>query len=204
MTRTGGNTGKLLALRRVAGAASELSDEALVASCAVGESAALGSLFDRHHLTVYRFLSRSTTTNRDDIDDLVQTTFVEVWRSAKRYRNKGAVRSWILGIAANVSRHYVRGEVRRRHAYAGYAERPNDATVAGPDCEAERRQLVDQLAAALEQLPHDQRVAFVLCDLEGISGVEAARVVGCRKGTMWRRLHEARKALKAALAGRSA
>ncbi len=204
MSPRDGTTGKLLALRRVSGAPSELSDAALVASCAVGEAAALGSLFDRHHLTVYRFLSRSTTTNAHDVDDLVQTTFVEVWRSAKRYRGKGAVRSWILGIAANVSRHYVRSEMRRRHAYEGYAENPKESVVIGPDCEAERRELVDQLADALAKLPHDQRVAFVLCDLEGISGVEAARAVGCRKGTMWRRLHEARKALKAALAGRSA
>jgi len=197
---TGPNTGKLVALRRVQGSTREMSDEALVAACAVGETAALGALFDRHNRCVYRFLSRLATTNADDVDDLVQTTFLEAWRSAKRFRSKGAVRSWIFGIAANVARHYVRGEIRRRTAYAGFAERPGHAATE-PDTLAERRQLVGKLEVALRALPHDQRVAFVMCELEGIAGVEAARMLGIRKGTMWRRLHDARKALRAVLDG---
>ncbi len=199
----GPNTGKLIALRRVQGATREMSDEALLAACGVGEAAALGALFDRHHRVVYRFLSRAATTSADDVDDLVQTTFLEAWRSAKRYKSKGSVRSWLFGIAANVSRHYVRGEVRRRMAYAGFTDqRPNDLD--SPAVAAERNELVDQLEVALRALSHDQRVAFVMCDLEGIPGVEAARTLGVRKGTMWRRLHDARKALRAVLDGSSA
>ena len=200
---TGSSTGKLIALRRVQGRPREMSDEALIAACAVGESAALGALFDRHHRCVYRFLSRLATTNADDIDDLVQTTFLEVWRSAQRYRSKGAVRSWIFGIAANVARHYVRSEMRRRNAHAGFAERPASVQSTPGDL-AERRELVDQLGTALRALSHDLRVAFVMCDLEGVPGVEAARSVGVRQGTMWRRLHDARKALREVLDGSSA
>jgi len=200
---SGPQTGKLVALRRVQGSPREMSDEALIAACAVGETAALGALFDRHNRCVYRFLSRLATTNADDVDDLVQTTFLEMWRSAERYRGKGAVRSWILGIAVNVARHFVRGEVRRRTAHAGLADSPVRAQT-GPADVAERRELVDRLHEALRALPHDLRVAFVMCDLEGVSGVDAARAIGIRQGTMWRRLHEARRALRAALEGGTA
>lgn len=192
--------GKLLPLRRIDGAAEEMSDEALIAACAVGERSALGALFDRHHGAVYRFIVRTVGAAADEADDLVQTTFVEVWRSAPRFRAKGSPRSWIFGIAVNVARHHVRGEMRRRAAMAGLADRPARPSTR-PDDVVARRELVGRLGEALRELPLDLRVAFVLCDLEDVSGVDAARAVGCRQGTMWRRLHDARKRLRAALGG---
>lgn len=192
--------GKLLPLRRVDGVPAEMSDEALIAACAVGERAALGALFDRHSRPVYRFVARAATVDDDDADDLVQATFVEVWRSAGRYRGKGSARSWIFGIAANLLRHHARKEARRRVALTNLAERPANST-SRPDDELARRQLVDWLAAALASLPHDLRIAFVMCDLEEIPGVEAARALSVRPGTMWRRLHDARRRLREALEG---
>ena len=196
-------TGKLIALRRVTGAPREMSDDALIAACAVGDAAALGALFDRHHVAVYRFLSRLATTDRDAVDDLVQTTFLQAWRAARTFRGQGGVRSWLFGIACNVARRYVRGEVRRRNAHATLAERPGGRAPSTPADLVARRELVDRLAAALGSLPHELREAFVLCELEGLPGVEAARAIGVRQGTMWRRLHDARKALRAALEGRA-
>ncbi len=192
--------GKLLPLRRVDGVADEMSDEALIAACAVGERAALGALFDRHNQGVYRFVSRAATTTASDADDLVQTTFVEVWRSANRFRKNGSARSWILGISANLIRHHARGEARRRAAMDNLAHVP-EARSDRPDDQAARRELVDRLGHALAGLPHDLRVAFVMCELEDVPGVDAARALDVRPGTMWRRLHQARKRLRAALEG---
>ena len=62
-----------------------------------------------------------------------------------------------------------------------------------------RANLIARLEDQLGRLPEDLRVAFVMCDVEGVAGVEAARVLGLREGTLWRRLHFARKALRAAL-----
>lgn len=177
-------------------AVSDLSDEALVAACGVGDTAALGALFDRHHEAVYRLISRLLRSEPAEIDDLVQLTFLEAWRAAKKYSGKGAVRSYLLGIAANAVRHHVRGAARRR---AALAEVPAPAPARTPDVAAIRAQEVHRLAAALDELPHDLRAAYVLCDLEDIPGVEAARVLGVRAGTLWRRLHEARRALRAAI-----
>ncbi len=129
------------------------------------------------------------------MEDLVQCTFIEVWKSASRFHGKGTVRSWIFGIGANVSRHYIRSEVRRRFAMDDLSERPQ-RDVARPDDNVATAQMVDKLSAALERLTHDQRVAFVLCDIEDMSGVDAARAIGVRQGTLWRRLHDARKRLR--------
>ncbi|HSK01907.1 MAG TPA: RNA polymerase sigma factor [Kofleriaceae bacterium] len=175
---------------------SDISDEALLAACGVGDPAALGALFDRHHEAVYRLISRLLRTEPVEIDDLVQLTFLEAWRCAKKYGGRGAVKSYLFGIAANTVRHHVRGAARRRAVLAGV---PAPAPSGAPDAAAIRAQQVHRLAAALEQLPHDLRAAYVLCDLEDVPGVEAARVLGVRAGTLWRRLHEARRALRAAI-----
>jgi len=194
-------TGKVLPLRRLderRTAASDISDEALLAGCAIGDTAALGALFDRHHEAVYRLISRLLRGERDEIDDLVQTTFLEAWRSAKRYSGRGAVRSFVFGIAANVVRHHVRGAARRRLAVV---DAPLPQPASAPDDVAMRSQQVARLAAALDDLPHDLRTAYVLCDLEDVPGVEAARALAVRPGTLWRRLHDARRALRDAIEG---
>jgi len=189
--------------RRVA--VSDISDEALLAACAVGDSAALGALFDRHHEPVYRLVSRLLHTEPSEIDDLVQTTFLEAWRSAHRYNARGSVRSFLFGIAANTVRHHVRSAQRRRSAIAECPAPPHaaagGAATDGPDALLLRSQQVNRLAAALHELPHDLRAAYVLCDLEDVPGVEAAQLLGVRAGTLWRRLHDARRALRAAIEG---
>jgi RNA polymerase sigma-70 factor (ECF subfamily) len=191
--------GQLVPLRRLderRAALSEISDEALLAACGVGDSAALGALFDRHHEAVYRLVSRLLYMEPSEIDDLVQTTFLEAWRSSRRYRGHGAVKSYLFGIAANTVRHHVRGAKRRREAIA---EVPPPPAIGTPDDAAIRAQQVARLREALAELPHDLRTVYVLCDLEDVPGVEAARVLGVRAGTLWRRLHDARKALRAAI-----
>lgn len=193
--------GRVVQLRRLderRAAMSEISDEALLAACGVGDSAALGALFDRHHEAVYRLVSRLLRSEPDETDDLVQTTFLAAWKSAHSYSGRGTVKSFLLGIAANTVRHHFRSTRRRNDAYADW---PAPLPGGAPDDAAVRAQQMALLAAGLDRLPLDLRAAYVLCDLEDVPGVEAARVLGVRAGTLWRRLHEARRALRDAIDG---
>ena len=197
-------TERLIALRpfhngrpvRITG--EQLSDEALLAACATGDAVALGALFDRFHDAVYRFASRLARTDELARDDLVQATFLEVCRSAHAFRGTSSVKTWILGIAANLARHAVRSEQRRRVHQAKYLERLG-AAPARPDAQIDRRKLFGRIAEALAELPREQQVAFILCDLEQLAGAEVARVLEIPEGTLWRRLHTARKSMRAAL-----
>ncbi|MBL4633607.1 MAG: RNA polymerase sigma factor [Kofleriaceae bacterium] len=180
----------------------ELGDEALLMACVVGDEAALGALYDRHNRPVFRFVSRISAGPGSDVEDLVQCTFIEVWKSAGRFHGKGTVRSWIFGISANLARHYVRAEVRRRTAMDNFSEFPlctKQGLVLRPDDSMNQNQLMRELSQAMHELSYEQRIAFVLCDIEGMSGVDAARTLGVRKGTLWRRLHDARKTLRSKL-----
>ena len=191
--------GELVPIRRVTSELTALSDEALLAACGTGDRAALGGLFDRFHVAVRRFVARLHAVDEQSRDDLVQSTFLELPRTASHFQGRSSVKSWILGVAANLARHQQRGERRRRLHQDRYASVPASAPDL-PDVEVERRRLLQRVAAAMATLSHEQRVAFVLCDLEQVSGVEVARVLDVPEGTVWRRLHMARKAMRAALA----
>ncbi len=106
------------------------------------------------------------------------------------------MRTWVFAIAANVTRRHVRDEVRRRSALERLARLPTQPA-GRPDDSLEQHQLVLRMREAVSALPHDLRVALVMCDLEDISGREAAAVLQIPEGTLYRRVHEARRALGA-------
>lgn len=173
------------------------SDESLVLACANGDSRALEELFHRHGPQVHRILGRLGHVDRRDLEDLVQVTFLEVHRSARRFGGRSAVGTWILSVALNVARHHARSEARRRTAMAAVARSSLPREGHRPDDRVTHRQSLERLRAGIEALPYDFRVVFLLCDLEGLKGTEAARALDIPEGTVWRRLHEARTRLRA-------
>jgi len=189
--------GKLLPLRRISGTVGELSDRALVSAVAEGDQAALGALYDRFHRDVYRFVAHLV---RGDslVDDFVQTTFLEAHRSAPRFRGDAAVKTWLFGIAANLVRHHARTEHRREKASVAIANVPTAPAPSPSDAitiEQQRR----WLAAAIESLTPALREVYVLCVIEELPGKEAARVLGIREASLWRRLTDARNVLRTAI-----
>ncbi len=193
-------------MSRARAAHGAVSDDALLSRFTRGDGEALGELFDRHHRAAYRFLSRLTGAHDADLDDLVQATFMEVARAAPRFDGRAAVRTWLFGIALNVARRYKRGNARRRRVIsdAAGADRPSDVPARErPDESVENRELLAAVERAIHGLPPALREAFVACEIEELPGAEVARLLGIPEGTLWRRLHDARKALRAALGGRA-
>ena len=188
--------GKLLPFRRIRGTAEELSDRALVSALGEGDQAALGALYDRFHADVYRFVVRLA---RGDIaDDLAQQTFLEAYRSAPRFRGDSAVKTWLFGIAVNQVRQYFRSEKRRANANANLAAMPSSRAPSVNETitlEQQRR----WVAAAVEQLTPGLREAYVLCVIEEVPGKQAAEILGIREASLWRRLSDARTAIRAAI-----
>ncbi len=192
-------TGRVIPLRRPEQLSPAVSDADLLGACAQRDQGALAQLYDRHHLQVWRFLARLLGSSCPEVDDLVQSTFVEVWRSAPRFQGRSQVCSWILGISHNLARRHMRDGSRRRVAMAALKDVTPHAFE--PEEAWQDKLLLERLEDALQSLSPKLRATFVLCDLEGIKGVEAAEVLNTRPGTVWRRLHEARSKLRTALGG---
>jgi RNA polymerase sigma-70 factor (ECF subfamily) len=170
----------------------------LVARMAAGDRDALGTLFDRHHQALYGFLARAYGARDVDVEDLVQTTFLEAFRTARRFRGASSPRSWLFAIGGNIVKMHRRATWRRERALKALADRPQDTALA-PDVKVGSQRALARIAAALDELPHDLRVAYVMCVLEGVASDDAAQALGVTRGTLWRRTWQARQALRAAV-----
>jgi RNA polymerase sigma-70 factor (ECF subfamily) len=177
---------------------SRRTEQELVGAVARGDGSALGALFDRHHRGIYRFLSRLSGADSGDLDDLVQNTFMRLTDAAPRFAGQASVKSWIFAIASHVARDHIRAEIRRR-AQVSRVELQPPAVPDRPDQGFEGREALARFRAALDELPHDLRVAYVMCELEETPGKDAASALGVPEGTLWRRLHEARRMLRRAM-----
>jgi RNA polymerase sigma-70 factor (ECF subfamily) len=188
-------TGQLVQLRPLA-RIEDLSDEGLAAACATGDRAAQGLLFERHVDAVHGFIARMRGADSALVDDLVQATFMAAFHSAKNFKGP-KLRSWLYGIAANIVRSHIRKEVARRRAVTSLGDQPAEADVRPADVD------VVKLRAAITTLSPKFREVLVLVDLEGERGTDVAVALGVPEGTVWRRLSEARKRLRAALGDES-
>jgi RNA polymerase sigma-70 factor, ECF subfamily len=136
----------------------------------------------------------------DDVNDLVQDTFLAAFRAWVDERRPTRVEPWLATICLNLARSRYR-ERRRRPPELPIedidyrlvaADDPADRAVAMVDAEAVRRAMWD--------LPAEQRIAIALVDLADMSVLDAAAVMGTPKGTVLSRLHRGRRSLARMLA----
>lgn len=161
------------------------------------EPAAIGKVYDEHHEAVRAFATR-LVGEPAAAEDLVHEVFVSLPRAIHGFRGESSIRTFLISIAVNHARHFVRAASRRRAALEKYSEEPPPSSP-NPERELRRRELANALTRALDALPLDQRVAFVLCDVEERTSAQAARIAGAPEGTMRTRLFHARKKLRALL-----
>lgn len=180
----------------------EPADTELLQQCAEGNPDALVELYRRHGGTLYRYLVRWMGTRSGDAEDALQQVFVIAWTRSDSFRTRradaGEVKRWLYGIATNVVREHRRRRTTRLRAIQQLNDLPLPRSP-GLDEVLGQRQLAQRAIDALEELPDPQREAYLLCDVEGLSGVDAARALGVRPGTLRRRLHGARKRLRSLL-----
>ena len=179
-------------------------DAALLAATGDGDREALAALYARHSPWLLLRLSRRCG-DPGVVDEVVQDTFVAVWRSARRYDGRGDVAAWIWGIAAR------RLVDALRRAPAATVALPDhglgDGHGHGTDAvepSAEERVLVDvrygDVGAALERLSPELRAVVQATVLDGLSTREAATLLGIPSGTVKTRMMRARAQLRGALA----
>jgi RNA polymerase sigma-70 factor (ECF subfamily) len=161
-----------------------------------GDLAALGQVYDAHHAAVRTFARR--LIGEEAAEDLVHDTFLSLPKALSHWNGRGTLRTFIIGIAINHARHYVRARARRRRAVERLAQQPEPAG-RSPERDTEQRQLAQLLLRALDSLSFDHRTTFVLCEVEERSSPEVAQILGIPENTVRTRLHHARLKLRAAL-----
>jgi RNA polymerase sigma-70 factor (ECF subfamily) len=170
----------------------------LVARMRQGDRAAIGEAYDLHHQAIRAF-ARRLTGDEHAAEDLVHEVFVTLPSAIQRFEGGCSLQTFLISIAVNHARHHVRSAVRRRAAMGKLALEPS-GTPTTPEHTVSRRELAEALNRALDQLPIEQRVAFVLCEVEEKSSPEVAQIVGAPEATVRTRLYHARQKLRDLLA----
>ena len=174
------------------------SDEALMLRYAAGEAAAFEELYRRHGQRVWRFLKRGLPSAAL-ADELLQDVWFAVAREAAAYRPVAKFTTWLYTLARNRHIDWLRS-ARREHALAatgeGAAPEQVPDTTEGPRERAEAHETARAVLAAVEQLPAEQREAFVLQADGEFSVEDIARMTGVTFETAKSRLRYARTRLK--------
>ena len=182
------------------------SDESLAARAAAGDAASFAAIVGRYQHRVYRLACRLTTET--DAADILQETFLRVFRGLSSFRGEARFSTWLYQIATNVCLMHRRSQARRPtesldpflprfDADGGHDATPDALRVV---CRAEelldRTTLASKARGGLARLPEIYRDAFVLRDLENLSSQEVADLLGIDAAAVRQRVHRARLMLR--------
>jgi RNA polymerase sigma-70 factor (ECF subfamily) len=173
------------------------TDEQLVREIQAGRAGGLPDELVRRHIGRIRALVRQMTLNEADADDLTQEVFIKAFQGLAGFEGRSRFATWLTTIALNTARSFL---TRRAKApvRTGDVESPGDRLAASDDTVL-FRELDAEIEAALAALSPPLRAAFVLTTLHDTGIAEVARIEGCSIATVYWRVHEARKILKARL-----
>lgn len=181
------------------GVAGSADDEAALArALGQGDAAAIGDVYDAHHEAIRAFALR-LVGDASAAEDLVHEVFLTLPRAIRRYEGRSSLRTFLISIAVNHARHYVRSAARRRAAMDRLALVPGGSGPTDPERSFQQAQLAQLLSAGLDTLSLEQRVAFVLCEVEERNSREVAGIVDAPEATVRTRLFHAKKKLRSFL-----
>lgn len=168
------------------------ADGALIARWQSGDERAATILVERHAPGVARYVASLGV--REDVEDVVQETFVRAFGKLESFRGESAFRTWLCTIARNLVRDrarslkFERRQVEIEEHHAATEEDPLGGAMAG--------EMEERLVKALDGLSPMQRQVFTLRVAEGMAYKEIARVVGSTEGAARVHYHNAMRAIK--------
>ena len=147
-------------------------------------------------------------------EDMVQETLLAAMKGRERFAGRSSQRTWLIGILNNKVVDYLRKQVREQSLDQGdlgddelegmlfeadgHWRRPPSAW-GDPDAAFEQKVFWEAFSKCLEELPARQAQAFSLCEMDGVGGSEASKVLGVTTTNIWVILHRARLRLKECL-----
>ncbi len=181
----------------------DIDEQQLIDRSRAGDLGAFNRLVERHQHALYNLCLRMLASP-PSAEDATQDAFISAFRSLHTFRG-GSFRAWLFRIASNACY----DEMRRRKARpstsldvpTGEGERPFEIASgdASPDQLVEQTELGALIQVALARLPPDQRLAVVLCDVQGLDYLEIAQAMNVSLGTVKSRISRARLRLRAIL-----
>ena len=167
----------------------------LVGTIESGATPDIDQLVRAYYADVFRF-ARSMLNHDGDAEDAAQETFIAAARALDGFRGESKIKTWLFGITLNICRSQVRKRKRTEklqqalQAVIRIQPRPRS-----PEEQAVRSETGERLRKALDALDEKHRIPVVLFYIHDFPVPEIARMLKTRPGTIYSRLHYARKQL---------
>jgi RNA polymerase sigma-70 factor (ECF subfamily) len=179
-------------------------DAALMLRVKEGDTAAFALLVDKYKQPVMNLAFR-TLRDEAEAEDLAQTVFLQVFKSARRYQTTAKFSTWLFTIARNLCFNEIRR--RSRHpaesldaTHPEHEDQPlhqfEDRRTSAPPETLLHSELEQKISEALASLPENQRTAILLCRQEELSYEDIAEVLGCSLSATKSLIHRGRETLK--------
>lgn len=181
-------------------------DWALVQRVQAGDIRAFEILVNKYQRKIGRLLSR-LVRDADEIEDIVQESFIKAYRALGNFRGESAFYTWLYRIAVNTAKNYLIASNRRPVALRDLGDDSSEtfdesdtlSDIETPESVLLSRQIAATVNKAMEDLPEELRNAIVLREIEGLSYDEIAEIMNCPIGTVRSRIFRAREAISAKL-----
>lgn len=162
------------------------------------EAQDLEAIFRLHFDDVYRIVRHllGPSAPRADVDDVAQQVFIAIQRALPSFRGESKTSTWIYGIASRVVLSQLRSWRRQlRLKRAVDAERVRLVPARTPEQNISEREQALVVWSCLLRISAKKRVVYLLHEIEQLSGPEIAEALDLPEGTVWTRLHHARREL---------
>ena len=184
-----------------------MDEPALIKAAQGGDLQAFNTLVLHFQSQVYNLAYR-VMGDGDSAADAAQDAFIRAYKNIRRFRG-GSFKAWLMRITTNVCYDELRRRKRRPqtslealHVVEEEANPSLTAPAETPEAHTQRMELAHAIQECLSRLPHDQRMAAVLCDVQGYSYDEIRSILGISLGTVKSRLSRARAKMRDCLRGK--
>jgi RNA polymerase sigma-70 factor, ECF subfamily len=177
-----------------------ITEEKLIEDAINGNKYALAQLVKKYEQTVYNFAFK-ICRNKERAENTMQETFLSMVKSLKQFSGKSKLSTWLYTIVSNHCLMLARSQ--KKYDYTSLENEDgliDDRNIVdwkySPDKLTENSELKDVLDNAIQKLPHEYRVVFLLRDVEGLSTQETSEIVNLSVPAIKSRLHRARAFLR--------
>lgn len=179
-------------------------DLLIVQRVQAGDKMAFNLLVNKYHRRVGRLLTRMVR-NQEDIEDIVQETFIKAYRAIGNFRGDSAFYTWIYRIAINTAKNLLVTQGKRPSTLKEVNDDDNEtfednaalSNIDTPESLYQTRQIGEAVNQAMAELPEELRSAIVMREIDGLSYEEIAIAMDCPIGTVRSRIFRARESIAA-------
>jgi len=169
-------------------------EESLIRNTLSGDMGSFEKLVNLYKDKIYCFIFKMTSS-KEDVEDIVQETFIKVFNNLYKYNNKWKFSTWIYRIAVNALKNHYKKKKRicSKELCKDIPREFDFDILSNPEDNYLRKEFYNEIVTIIYQLDYKYKIVFFLRYIKDFTIGEISNIVGVSSGTVRTRIHRARK-----------